>query len=562
MVRVSPVTTHRALEEGRTALAHRKWQVAYDSLRTADRDITLEPVDLERLGDAAYLVGHDDEAIAAWTRAHKGFAERGGFLRAARVGFWLSLTLLLSGKGAQSSGWLSRAQRLLGDQQGECAEDGLLLVISGLFSMFKGACNEACASFAKATSLAERFDDPDLLAVSMLGHGQALIQEKRTDEGMILLDEAMVTVTSSQVSPIMAGIIYCAVILTCQRAFDLHRAHEWTIALDQWCESQPELVAYRGQCLVHRSELMQSSGDWPAAIDEAKRAHELLSRRSENLTGRALYQQAELCRLSGHLERADAIYREAGALGFEPQPGASLLRMAQGNVRAAVASIRRVEREARSEQGPGAGIQRIRILGPFVEIMIASDDLEAARAAAEELSGIASHMDTPFLKATAAQATGAVHLADGNAERALAELREAWVLWQQLEAPYESARVRVLIARACERLGDNETAKLHLEGAAATFERLGAEPDLSRLRGEPEKNRSIADLSRRERQVLSHLATGETNRQIAAALGISEHTVARHIANIFNKIGVTSRTAASAFAFENELVWIGADGQN
>jgi len=536
--------------------------VAFDSLRAADRGVVLEPGDLERLGDAAYLVGQDDEAIAAWMRAHTGYVERNECLRAARVGFWLSLILLLGGKGAQSNGWLSRAQRLIGDQQDECAEHGLVLVMSGLFSMYKGGCDEACASFEKATSLAERFDDPDLLAVSVLGHGQALIQMERTDEGMILLDEAMVAVTSDQVSPIMAGIIYCAVILTCGRVFDLHRAHEWTVALDHWCTSQPELVAYRGQCLVHRAELMQSKGDWAAAIGEATRARELLSGRSEELTGRALYRQAELCRLSGDLRRADALYREAGALGFEPQPGVSLLRLAQGNVRAAVASIRRVEREARSQQGPGAGPQRINILGPFVEIMLASDDPEPARAAAEELSGIAAQMSAPFLKATSAQATGAVLLSTGDAEQALAVLREAWALWQKLEAPYESARVRVLLARACEQLGDAETAKLHLDGAAATFERLGAGLDLSQLRSRPEKSRAAAGLSRRERQVLSHLASGQTNRQVAAALRISEHTVARHISNIFNKIGVTSRTAASAFAFENDLVGVEATDQD
>lgn len=555
----------RVLDEGRTAFAGRRWRAAYDGLRAAERDAALEPADLVRLGEAAYLLGHDDEAIAAWTRAHNGFVARDEGLRAARTGFWLSLILLLGGKGAQSSGWLSRAQRLLVDHQGECAEQGLLRVMSGLFEMFKGGCVEACASFGQATSLAQRFDDADLLAVSLLGHGQALIQLERTDEGVPLLDEAMVAVTSGQVSPIMAGIIYCAVILTCERVFDLQRAHEWTVALDRWCAAQPELVAYRGQCLVHRSELMQSRGDWPAARDEAQRAHKLLSGRSETLTGRALYQQAELSRLCGDLQRADGLYRRAGALGFDPQPGVSLLRLAQGDVRAAAASIRRVEREAGSRQGPGAGAQRIRILAPFVEIMLACDEPEPARAAADELSRIAARRRTPFLAATAAQAVGAVQLASGDAGAplaALAALREAWTLWQQLEAPYESARVRVLIARACERLGDAETARLHLAGAATTFERLGAAPDLARIRGGREPRGAAADLSRRERQVLSQLATGQTNRQIAAALGISEHTVARHIANIFNKIGVASRTAAGAFAFEHGLVSIEAHGQD
>lgn len=544
----------RVLQLGQKAFSDRQWRMAFESLREADRSSALEPADLERLGDAAYLVGNDDQAFAAWTRAHAGFVEQGDGLRAARTGFWLSLGLLLGGQGAQSGGWLARTQRLIVGREGSCAEYALVLVMNGLFSMYKGECEDACASFEQAASVAEAFADRDLLAVGVLGRGQALIQMQRTDEGVRLLDEAMVAVTSDLVSPIMAGIIYCAVILTCERVYDFQRAHEWTVALDRWCASQPELVAFRGQCLVHRSELMQFKGGWVAALDEATRARELLSDRSQRLAGRAAYRQAELHRLFGDLTCADARYQEAAALGFEPQPGVSLLRLAQGEVKAAVASIRRVERECGSQQGPGAGAQRIAILGPFVEIMLASEDLESARVAAEELSVIAAQMDAPFLKATAAQAIGAVLLASGDAGRSLAALREAWTLWQRLEALYESARVRVLIARACKQLGDDETAALHLAGATATFERLGAAFELAGLgRALSNGRRSVADLSRRERQVLSEVATGKTNRQIAAALGISEHTVARHVANIFNKIGVSSRTAATAFAFENDL---------
>jgi DNA-binding CsgD family transcriptional regulator len=544
-----------ALEQGRRAFADRKWRAAFDSLSAAGRDAELEPEDLERLGDAAYLVGDDDAAVAAWTRAHNAFAERDDCLRAARLGFWLSLALLLGGKVAQSSGWLSRTQRVLAGREGECVEHGFMLVVSGLFSMFKGDGEEACASFEQATALGERFGNTDLLACSVLTHGQALIQIQRTDEGIRLLDESMVAVTSGQVSPIMAGVIYCAVIITCERAYDLQRAHEWTVALDEWCRSQPELVAFRGQCLVHRSEVMQFKGDWAAARAESDRACELLSGRSQTLMGRALYQQGELHRLTGELDRADGAYRRAGEQGFEPQPGVSLLRLAQGNPRAAVASIRRVENEAGSQQGPGAGVQRIKILGPFAEIMLATGELEPARAAADELAAIAREMEVPFVTAVAAHTIGAVLLAGGDAEAALVPLREAWTIWQNLDAPYEAARVRVLIGRACQQLGDTDTAKLHLDAAATVFERLGAAPDLARLRGDaPPAGGAVAELSKRERQVLALVASGKTNRQIAAKLGISEHTVARHLSNIFDKLGVNSRTAASAIAFQHDLV--------
>ncbi len=515
----------------------------------------MEAGDLERLGNAAYLTGKDAQATSAWARGYDALVSDGDYRRAARLGFWLSLALLLGGNPAQSRGWLNKTQRMIDDAETPCAELGLLLVLDGLFKMFGGGAAEAAAQFERATALAQEHDDSEALAVSVLSHGQALVQMRRVKEGIALLDEAMVAVTSGAVSPIMAGVIYCAVILTCESVHDLHRAHEWTVALDQWCGEQSELVAFRGQCLVHRSELLQFKGDWSGALEEARRASELLPERSGTLAARAMYRQAELHRLTGDYEQAEKHYQLAGAKGFEPQPGLSMLRLAQGDVESATAAIRRVVGEAGTPQGPGAGPQRVQVLRHYVEIMLASEDLGAARAAAEELEAIAADTNAPVLKATAAQARGTVVLAGGEPERALPFLREAWMIWQQLDAPFESAAVRVLIGRACVQEGDAETGKIHLDAAATVFERLGASHDAAGLRQHnPIRGDAAANLSARELQVLAAVATGKTNRQIAAKLGISEHTVARHMANIFNKLGVTTRTAASAFAFERNLV--------
>jgi DNA-binding CsgD family transcriptional regulator len=532
-----------AIVQGREAFAGQKWREAY----AADRERPLEPADLERLATAAYLVGEEAHATTIWTRAHHQLIDQGDVERAARWGFWLSLSLLLGGEMARSTGWLARSQRLLKDREEACVAQGYGLIVTGLLAMGKGSTESAGASFEQALALAEQFKDPDLLALGLLSRGQSLIQSHRS-EGIARLDEAMVAATAGDVSPVLTGIIYCAVILICQGIFDIRRAREWTTQLDAWCASQPDLVPYRGQCLVHRSEVLQSKGDWPEALAEVMKARDHLADRSEAVVGRACYQQGELHRLRGEFAQANEMYREAGRNGCEPQPGLSLLRLAEGKPNAAAAAIRVVA------DSPGSS--RPKLLGPYVEILIATGDLGTARAAADERTRIATALDAPFLLATSAQATGAVLFAEGRMKAALARLREAWATWQELGMPYESARVRVLIGRVCQRLGDHETARMHLDAAHSVFGQLGAAPDLADL--EPllaaRGAGLLSTLTDREREVLSLVVAGETNRQIGVALEISEHTVARHMSNIFDKLGVTSRTAASAFAHKHKLV--------
>jgi DNA-binding CsgD family transcriptional regulator len=550
MARVSAVT------QGREAFARREWKEAYERFAGADREQLLKPADLESFATAAWLVGEEAQAATIWTRAHHQLVDQGDVERAARLGFWLSLSLLLAGEMARSTGWLARSERLLKERQGPCVEQGYGLIVTGLLTMGKGNAGDAGASFDRALALAEKFGDSDLLALALLCGGESLIHSDNLADGVARLDEAMVTATAGKVSPVLTGIIYCAVILDCQRIFDLRRAREWTMQLDAWCAAQPDLVPYRDQCLVHRSEILQSKGDWADALAEVMKARERLAVRSGAVMGRACYQQGELHRLRGEFAQAGQLYREAGRHGCEPQPGLSLLLLAEGKLDAAAAAIRGIVESTGRQRGSRIGSPRPRLLAPYIEILLATGDLDGARAAADELTQIAMAFDAPLLKAASAQATGAVLMAGDKTKAGFTHLREAWATWQSLEMPYECARVRVLIGRACHILGDCEMARLHFDGAGAVFRQLGAAPDLVDLerRTASEDLGPLGSLTDREREVLSLVAAGETNRRIATALGISEHTVARHLSNIFDKLGVTSRTAASAFAHKHNLV--------
>lgn len=543
--------------EGREAFARRAWRTAYTALAAAEREAVLAPADLDRLATAAYLVGRDAEAAAIWTRAHHGFIDEGEIEHAARLGFLLSLLFLLGGEPAQSTGWLARTRRLLDDRQVLSGEEGYGLVVAGLIALHGGDPDGAAAQFEQAAALAGRFDDRDLLALALLGQSEVLIGQRQISEGVARLDEAMVAVTADEVSPVFAGIVYCAVILACQGIFDLGRAQEWTRAFDQWCASQPDLVPYRGQCLVHRSELLQLQGDCAGAKAEAERACEWLQGRSEAVVGRAHYQLGELYRLRGEFDLAEQMYRTAIRHGCEPQPGYALLQLARGEREAARTTIRAAGRS-------GRGLSWARLLGPMVEILLATGDVDEARKVSDELAAIATAVEAPVLAAASAAAGGAVLLAEEKPEAALDRLHEAWTLWQRLETPYEAARARVMIGRASERLGDRETAELHFDAALAVFGELGAAHDLAEL--EHSRGRQVTAphgaLTGRELEVLALVAAGQSNREVAAELAISEHTVARHLSNIFNKIGVNSRSAAGAFAFRHKIVREPRHGRN
>jgi DNA-binding CsgD family transcriptional regulator len=547
-----PVTG--TLDRGRDAFRRQAWAEAMTALRAAEREAALEPKDLERLAVALYLVGRDADSVEAWTRAHHEWLLAGDAARAARCAFWLGLGLDITGQHAPAAGWFERARRLVDEAGVEGVERGYVLVPAALQSLLvTGDPATALAAFEGVAAIGDRFADPDLMTLARLGRGHALVMLGDRAEGLANLDEAMVAVTAGEVTPLLAGLVYCAVIEICHETFDLRRARDWTEALTRWCAGQPDLEPYRGHCLVHRAEILLMDGAWAEAMTEAELACERLSRPpGQPAVGAACYQRGELHRLRGELAQAEDAYRQASHWGRPPQPGLALLRLAQGRVGPASTSIGRAIDEAPDPQ------VRAKLLPAHVEIALAAGDVEAARAAADELSEIAADLDAPYLTAVAAHSAGSVLLADGDARGALVALRSAHAAWQALGAPYDAARTRLVIGRACRALGDEDGAALELDAAEAEFRRLGAAPDLATVRDAAERHpastRAASGLSRRELQVLGRVATGRTNREIAADLVISDKTVARHVSNIFAKLGVSSRSAATAYAYEHDLV--------
>lgn len=533
-------TARRAeLQRARDAYARRDWADAFETLTAADAAAPLEKDDLHRLAWSAAMLGREQDYLAALERMHQRCLDEGDERGAAHAAFWVGFRLLSLGEAARAGGWLSRAERLRAPD--DAVLEGWLLVPEVYRCQRSGDFDRAFELAAKAATAGDRGGDVDLAAFARTQQGATRLRQGRVREALALFDEAMLTVTSHALKPIVTGLVYCTVIAGCSRVYALDRSREWTGELSRWCEAQPQLVTFTGSCMVHRAELLELNGSWRASFEEARRVPE----RDLAAVGAGLYQQGEIHRLLGEQAAAEASYEAASRAGRDPQPGLSLLRLAQGRTDAAVNGITRAVQAATDR------FQRTRFLPAQVEILLAAGQVPLAENAAQELAETARQSESAVLGAVADHARGAVLLAQKEAAQALPLLRRAFSVWLELDAPYLAARVRVLVARACRMLGDEDGAKLELEAARRVFEKLGAVTDLARLQpAAPEKGR----LTARELEVLRLVASGLTNGAIAGQLSLSEKTVDRHVSNIFLKLDVSSRAAATAHAFKQGLL--------
>jgi class 3 adenylate cyclase len=467
------------LEEARAAAGRQSWRAAYGAYGGVG-DAPLTASDLESYGEAAWWSGKLDEAISLRERAYAAYTAEGDLRGAARMALTLQWDYEARGSFAVSNGWMANAERLLADLP-EAPEHGRLVLMKALMAMFaEGEYERAITLFDEAYELASRVGDRDGQMLALSAKGRANIKLGKIDEGLALLDEATASAMCGDLRAHTSGLVYCITISSCQDLGDFRRAAEWTEAANRFCDKL-DVSGFPGACRIHRAEVLRLRGDWSAAEAQAMAACEELHDFDRSITAFGHYEIGEIRRRRGDFAGAEEAYAVSNEMGRQPQPGLSLLRLAEGKVDAATAGI------SRTLADTGEPLSRLRHLPAQVEIAIASGDLKTARAAADEAEEIVDSYKIGNKRAAAFDgivhfARGQIHVAEKDWPNAIASLRRARDEWQGVGAPYETARARMLLGTAYTRSGDEHAGASELEGALATFERLGAGLEESRAK--------------------------------------------------------------------------------
>ena len=533
------------LEQARAAHRKHQYDVAYRTLQAAGEEHSLPADDMRLLADAAWWLGMISECLGLTETLHQRYLAEGRVDRAALHAIDLGGLWFMRGEHALASGWLSRGRRLLeGQPRGPAHGYLAYLEISG--ALEEQRLDEATAGARDLQRLGAELGDETFTALGLLCEGLAEIRRGHLRNGFGLLDEAMLPVVAERVSPDWAGNIYCTIVTTCIDLMDVSRAREWARNTERWVEQFSDAVMFVGVCRAHRVQLLAIEGAWTAAEGEAAQVTADLADMNVAAVAEVEYQLGEMCRIRGVPGRASAHFARAAQLGRDPQPGAALLQLSAGEASAAWSAVS--EAVAAAVASP---FSAARLLRAQVQIGLATGHLQSAEAAAGRLEQIRETYKTPGFEAWADEARGAVLLSEGQPDRAVPLLERAGRQHRALGATYDAAVVDTLLGAAHRALGDDESARRCADAANAVFVRLGVPPVVAAV---PTEQAPPGGLTRREVEVLMKIATGSSNREAAAVLHISEATLRRHLANIFVKLEVGSRTAAAAWAHDNGLV--------
>lgn len=525
---------------------HPNWRAIHDEL--AGREITsLSAAELDQLGESLFWLDRPDDSIAVLGRAFTAHVTDGDHAGAAMAAWQLFYDHALVGEMALANGWLERARREAG-HAGDPTVAGFLAVAESDLAAGADALEDAVIHAERAVELGRTTGHADLTAMALQAKGRSLVACGRLDDGTSALDEAMIAVVNGELTPLFTGWVYCNALSTCHDLADLTRAIEWSDSAMRWCDALREGRLYPGICRLHVVELATLRGTWEHAAAMAQQACDELTSHDPRYAGEAHYLIGELHRMAGDLDLGEEAFTRAHQLGRIPQPGLARVRLAQGRLDAAVNGLRLA-----MEPPPSSPLRHTELLAALTEAHLAAGDTDAAADSAAAMSDVVGGAASVYLDAEKRTTEAQVLLAHGDALAACRRAGEAVERFQGLGLPYDEARAREVRGAAAQMIDEVDTAQLDLTAARDTFQRLGTEPDQRRvaaLLGEA----TASPLSSRELEVLRLVARGGTNKAVASELVVSEHTVARHLSNIYTKLGVGSRSAATAWAYERSLI--------